>query len=397
MKESDHYAVQRLDQGIPAQDCALPKPPAWLRDEPEIVAILENFLNKLDKTPASERKRMPSYKLSRKQLPRLYRHDELADRTWVLLCGLDGTIFTIRRNPRRSQYDAEYVDATLTLLVQGEEICRAWLSRPVQQRYAEAWSEAVDCYAQVFNDQGVSLRARPIRLAGKSAQAVVGAFASMTKYTHANLTLRQLSAKCFWGHSKVLDFREELVQQTFPALQIVQRPILVQVRLPQTYSAILFIENLDTYVQALAAQCDEFNDMVLVYAAGFRNSALRIRQPAGVSLHYHASTNHAIRAQFESWWFGSDALPVSVWFWGDLDFSGMAILHALRQRFSTLQAWPIGYARLLQALQDGFGHVAEVADKAEQRDPGQTGCEYTDTVLLPAIRQYQQFVDQEFA
>ncbi|MBT4075489.1 MAG: hypothetical protein HOE78_02800, partial [Gammaproteobacteria bacterium] len=28
-----------------------------------------------------------------------------------------------------------------------------------------------------------------------------------------------------------------------------------------------------------------------------------------------------------------------VWFWGDLDYSGMAILKVLRQRFENVQAW----------------------------------------------------------
>jgi hypothetical protein len=33
--------------------------------------------------------------------------------------------------------------------------------------------------------------------------------------------------------------------------------------------------------------------------------------------------------------------------------------------------------------------------KTGQRDPGITGCQHADAVLLPAIRRYGKFVDQE--
>ena len=50
---------------------------------------------------------------------------------------------------------------------------------------------------------------------------------------------------------------------------------------------------------------------------------------------------------------------------------------------------------LLQILEAEGGHNPEAARKAGQRDPGFTGCQHADAVLLPAIRRYGKFVDQE--
>ena len=59
--------------------------PAWLNDELEVIAVLHYFIDKIDKQPASERVRMPSYKLNEKKAPKLYNHDEVSDRTWNLI------------------------------------------------------------------------------------------------------------------------------------------------------------------------------------------------------------------------------------------------------------------------------------------------------------------------
>ncbi|MBT3206544.1 MAG: hypothetical protein HN349_19675 [Gammaproteobacteria bacterium] len=114
-----------------------------------------------------------------------------------------------------------------------------------------------------------------------------------------------------------------------------------------------------------------------------------------VSLHYNGSYDESLKSIFESWWFEEGAPVCPVWFWGDLDYSGMAILKVLRQRFENVQAWPEGYAPLFQLLEDGGGHAPDSADKSDQVDPVFTGCLYADNKLLPAIRHYGKFVDQE--
>ena len=49
----------------------------------------------------------------------------------------------------------------------------------------------------------------PRQLTGKSAHDVVQGFTKIGCFQNGKLTLRQLSARVFWGHSKVLDTRED--------------------------------------------------------------------------------------------------------------------------------------------------------------------------------------------
>jgi hypothetical protein len=375
-------------------DKLLPRPP-WLDDELELIAALNYFLNRLDKQPASEREKMPSFRLIQKNVPKLFRQNEAADRTWDLIKSLDGLLFDIRLPRKRSPYDAEFAGASLIMIASAEDSCREWLNRPVINQYQQEWEQALDAHAGVFADKGCSLRARPQKVVDQSAASIVRAYASITDYLDRGFTLRQLSARCFWGNSKFLDTREDVLRQLFPELQIAPRPILVNVHLPEQCNGILLIENQDNYIQALQGYPKGLRDFAVIFVAGFRGSAERIRMREGVSLHYQGDYDAALKQQFESYWFAENDSLWPVWFWGDLDFSGMGILKALRQRFAEVQAWPDGYEPLLQVLNNGGGHSPGMADKTEQVDPGLTGCDYADEMLLPAIRSSGRFVDQE--
>jgi hypothetical protein len=73
----------------------------------------------------------------------------------------------------------------------------------------------------------------------------------------------------------------------------------------------------------------------------------------------------------------------------------MQILKSLKELFPDIQAYVPGYAPMLEMLKKGRSHSAEMANKHGQVDPKMTGCAYADSQLLPAIREYQGFVDQE--
>jgi len=373
----------------------MPKRPEWLDDELEIVAILGAFLDKLDQKPLADRERMPSIAISKTIAPALHRHDESADRTWELMRSLEGIVFEVRMSRKRQPYDAGYVGASLRFLEESEAICREWLARPRQKRYQEAWLSAVETHADAFADAGVSLRGRPVRVTGKSADEVVQGFTQIGSFQNGKFTLRQLSARAFWGHSKVLDTREDLLQQLYPEIEFAPRPVLLHVCLPESFNGVLFIENQDTYIQALAGRPAEVDGLALVYGAGFKSSAGRIRTREGAILHYQGGSTGSRQADFEAWWFDQRSPEWPTWFWGDLDFSGMEILKALRQRFGDVQAWQPGYAPMMRLLREGRGHSPDTADKAEQVDPGSTGCPYADEELLPAMWEIGRFVDQE--
>lgn len=375
----------------------VPPRPEWFMGEPDIVAILNAFLDKLDKTPVEKRSRIPLLRLNKTLAPTLYRHDSASDTTWALLKELDGVVFKIRFDPKRGPFDPEYANAQLRFFPAGEAIVRAWLNRPQKFRYQEEWIRAVTNKAALFADRADILANNPVRLTGKTAKEVVDAFANLGIFTEKYLTLRQISARAFWGHSKVLDGREELIASLFPSLTIAPRPVLVHVRLPTEFNDVLFIENLDSYLQAVNGQPIASQNLALVYTSGFRGSAERIRSASGASLHYHLATGYSQSAteKFERWWFNNQPLNGNLWFWGDLDFSGMCILKVLRQRFGDVRAWPEGYGALVDSIKRGGGHPADIADKNDQIDPGNTGCGYADNELLPLVRSTGRFADQE--
>lgn len=90
---------------------------------------------------------------------------------------------------------------------------------------------------------------------------------------------------------------------------------------------------------------------------------------------------------------GSPVVPVC--FFGDLDHAGMQILASLREVFPQAGAWRPGYGQLARLLAAGAGHPPELAAKAQQTDPGRTGCAYADNELLPLLRSQGRFIDQE--
>ena len=201
-------------------------------------------------------------------------------------------------------------------------------------------------------------------------------------------TLRQLSTHAFWGDSKVLDERADLLTALFPALQIRERAIVVAVHLPLAIRGALFIENQDTYTAALGGEPPAVADHALIYMAGFRGAAARIRMRDGACLHFGGPGMAGRSDEFERWWFGVEPSAVAMSFWGDLDFAGMQILKSLRSRFGAVTAWRVGYEPMLADLRAAGRGASVQAEPHKQVDPGQTGCDYADSQLLPAIREH---------
>ncbi|MBI2779968.1 MAG: hypothetical protein HYX62_09365 [Gammaproteobacteria bacterium] len=371
--------------------------PRWLEDEREILELLHAFLDKLDRKPAGEWKHPPAVTVSQTHFPRLFQFGQDADSAWGLLRVLeqDFRVLTIKLDRKRGPYEPEYARARLVLNPAMEDTLRNWLARPRETPLLRQWREAVERAQHHFPGDSTRLKARPILVPGKSAEDIVKGFISIAGIGRNELNLRQISALSFWGHSKVLDNREDLLTALYPNLVIKPRKILVNVYLPETVTGVLFIENQDSYTSAIEGVPAAAANMALVYCSGFRGSAQRIRDRAGVSLHFQGEGYGHWRERWEQWWLSNDASPWPTYFWGDLDYSGMAILKVLRQRFPEMHAWPPGYHDMLHHLLEGRGHSPWMGDKEEQIDPGMTGCPLADNVLLPAIREQKLFVDQE--
>ncbi len=363
------------------------KPP-WLNDEPEIRELLGLFCAKLDRRAAPLWQQPPELKLNPTSFPHLFTLGEAADRGWFLLQELARhyQLFDIKLNPKRRAIDPEYQDARLIFNLAAEAMLRAWLDRPRKEDAQRAWIDAVR--AAEFPGDRMALVATPLSVADKSPEQIVAAFTALAPLVTQGYSLRQLSARCFWGDSKFLDGKEALVQQLYPQARIESRHLILDVWLPEQLRGVLFVENQDSYA-TLAANHPE---LALIYCAGYKGAAHRIRDPGSVLRHYCGEPSRI--AEFEAWLFAQqDALPV--WFWGDLDFEGVRILKTLKQRFATIDAWRPGYEILLRYLHETGGHPPAQGRKGEQTDPGATGCYYADTVLLPALRRAGRFIDQE--
>jgi hypothetical protein len=372
-------------------DCA----PIWLREEPEIEALLQEALNRFDRSKPDERSR-DVFLAAESLLPALARSDHAADQMWKLVGELERIgVLGIRRG-RPGPYDPAWKGAKIAFPLSAEGTLRIWLERERMLPALAQWRAAVGAAAHVFPGGCDSLLERRINIEGRLPEDVVAAFARMAAVS-GPITLRQLSAWCFWGDSKVLDERGDLVAQLFPALAIRDRAIVVAVYLPTTCKGVLFIENQDTYTAACNGFPADARYLTLVYASGFRSSAERIRLPGGAIIHYAGpgvgSAAAGIARRFEAWWFaqGDPSWPCA--FWGDLDFAGMQILKSLRDRFGDVVAWQPGYAPMLEALILDGGYLSGGND-GRQFDPAHTGCSYADNILLPAIRNRGQ-LDQE--
>lgn len=211
-----------------------------------------------------------------------------------------------------------------------------------------------------------------------------------------SMALREASARVFQGRSKLLDNRDELLRLlgARPG-QFFEPPIQLLLALPEAggFADALFIENLVTFERMADARAPAWQHSLLVYAAGFRGSARRLRSRPGCRLYLRTPSSSAGLPAIESWLFGAVDMPVG--FFGDLDFAGMQILARLREVFPHADAWQPGYRVLARLLAEGCGHLPDQASKGQQVDPGETGCCYADDELLPTMRQEGRFIDQE--
>ncbi|WP_049721497.1 Wadjet anti-phage system protein JetD domain-containing protein [Gilvimarinus polysaccharolyticus] len=363
-------------------------PPPWWDDNLLPYRLLHKFLDQL------EAGRRPYLKVTPKVVPELYDFQgQDAEYLWALLQSLDYEFHILSiKLAQLKPHDEPYDNAKIYFMADKEPMVRQWLNRPAFDPYAITWAHELTRLQDKFEDAGAALWQRHIRVKGMSAAQVVQAFAALAHELRQPTTLRTLSARCFAGDSKFLDPHEPLLRALYPSLManLRVRPVMLTVHLAASPTEILFVENQDTFLALAEA---DLPNVTLVYSAGFRGSAARVREFGQVVFSY-LNVGRNIEA-FHHAWFNrnSDALPV--FFWGDLDYAGMSILKALRQSFAGLNAWRPGYEPLRARLQQGRGHTQISGVKNQQSDPGATGCEYADTVLLSAIRQENSFIDQE--
>jgi len=250
-----------------------------------------------------------------------------------------------------------------------------------------------------FSGSTKKLMGCPIVLDGRSHAEVIGALERLVEFQDSGMLLREVSSRLFWGLSKVLDTKEQVIAELlgldncpFP-----EKPISIMVHIPsENPQGVLFIENEVSFLSACRGRIDGTRPYILLFASGYKTGTPRLRKDGGAVFFFSPSSFKPTRTRddFTRWIYGDDDLW-PVFFWGDLDLSGMGILKALRKVFPSLESWKAGYISMLDAIENGKGHTPKEAGKEKQEDPGNTGCEYADSVLLPALRKHQRFLDQE--
>lgn len=273
---------------------------------------------------------------------------------------------------------------------------RQWLGRTLVDEERMALQDALFVEAGKFADRGRALAQANLKVPGRTAQEVVEAFASIRDAVASAYTLRELSASCFWGDSKFLDDKQELLARLYPDClnELRERPLFMQVQLPAQFEGILIIENQDTFMRACLGQLPDAQSLAVVFGSGFKAASAAVRQRNKLQFFYSQTADAYAVERFEQAWFEGDA-SVPVYFFGDFDWSGMGILMSLRQQFPALTAWRPGYERLRRYVENGGGHLPQQARKAQQLFVASTGCAYADRVLLPTLTRHSRFADQE--
>jgi len=311
----------------------------------------------------------------------------LADIGWLSL-KLD------KRKPGHAGYELNP-----RVAIADESAVRAHLHRLARAlSYAEVWRDAV-LRGLIASEDGLTCACRfVIEIDGHTPDEIVTRLNVLHELNGQPLLLREVAARLFWGMSKVLDKREAMVSAILGTGEcpFPQAPVMLQAYLPADgFDSVLFIENQTTFETAVRSKLPAFDRLALVFGAGFRAGAKRLRMFNGFSLYFSANGDLARPAisKFEDWLAGASDMPS--FFWGDLDYSGLHILKALRDVFENTQAWIPGYSPMLAALSVGDHHSPLAADKGGQAPLSRTGCSFADAILLPTVTEAQGFVDQE--
>ena len=229
-----------------------------------------------------------------------------------------------------------------------EDAIRAKLQRPRKvASYASRWRSLVADNGRLLSEAAVArIQSSPIEVPGRPIEDVFSRLLSIRRLVNEPLLLREVSSRTFWGLSKLLDGRGEVIAALVGADEcpFPEQPIVLNVHLPSAPLAFLFIENHVAFERL--KRKPHLGDIALIYCAGFRAASLRLRSRNGCSIYYTRDSRPDAMMPFEKGLFSDSAVPT--FFWGDLDYAGMAILASLRSAFPTATAWQTGYAPMVE-------------------------------------------------
>ena len=369
-------------------------------DEPLVLRVMTRVIDRLDAQPAAERTHSIRINLDAAIAPEIHAADSLAARAvaWASIDGIVAAEWAIldyrkhrkhgSREEREPYLDFRWSDAV-------EDLIRERLRRPRKTAsYTTQWRAVLaQAHLPLPESALAKLSATPIEINGRSADDVFARLLSIRDLASQPLLLREVASRVFWGLSKILDGRADAVaallgcdECPFP-----EQPIVLNVHVMAEPKIFLFVENHVAFERLKSR--DSLGEAALIFSSGFRGAAARLRKMGGCSVYYSRASDPVAMAAFERELFST--ADVLTFFWGDLDYAGMAILASLRSIFPSAQAWRPGYDPMLARLSGGDGHSPAESGKERQRVIEATGCTYADEQLIPALRTSQRFLDQE--
>jgi hypothetical protein len=380
--------------------------------DPLAKRILGSALDRLDRSRPEKRTNAVRIPIDRKTAPEIFEAETSADReiAWHVLDVLAGAGFgtlAYRRAARHGSREERQPVFEISTTPANEDRLRAFYgrSRP-GLKYSEEWRCLVQS-SDLDSDIKAAILDLPISIPGRSATEVFGRLNSIRALydRRETLHLREVSSRTFWGLSKVLDNRSDLIASLlglaecpYPA-----QPVHLNIYFVGVFSWILFVENKTAFERAirdakealLHRRFSPYAGAALIYSSGFMGTAGRMRKSSGSRAFYclDAISNANEVEAFDTAFYND--IDINAAFWGDLDHAGMAILSSLRTNFPSTRAWEPGYAPMLVRLETEEGHAPEEAKKGGQKPISSTGCSYADSVLIPALAKYGRFIDQE--
>ena len=175
----------------------MPKP-HWL--EGELLTVAKQILNKLDQREAAERKQEISIAIAKKNFPSLFDatlEDEAGFTEAAIEAAIQKGLFI--HKPNRQAHAQPLRSGRLLFDYTMEHTLREWLQRPVVPKKQTLWRQAVERHLDKYHGCDSFARSWPIEIHGKSYEEICARLATLPQYEEIGLTLRQLSAKLFWG------------------------------------------------------------------------------------------------------------------------------------------------------------------------------------------------------
>lgn len=361
-----------------------PAKPMFLKDKEH--RPLVDFLQALIPDIALDRDES-SIKLTLGRCPWMRYQDERADHFWVLFQKLEAIgLFSIASSVKKRDLDLpDYLKRKICVPKVTRSVLCDWFDIEDKGVKILEWTAFVEQYS--LPD---SLKIKLYQFPNKSLEDLARACSSMLNDQSVR-TLYQFSARYFWGDSKYLSGNRGLVDALLEVDQIMPRKALLHFYLPDNYTQLLLVENLDTYSYLVDSGYAESHQLSVAYMAGYKGTEQGIRQPDNHSVHWHPSSMNTDELKNELLLQWQSGFKLPVYYWGDLDAEGLNIYLALKQQLPEIQVWQPGYQALMNVLDSGCAHRKE-----KQRSlPEKTDSDWLNHNVLPILRDTGLSVDQE--